>query len=192
MSIEKVKNYLTKGSQVAIDGRIQTRSYDAQDGSKNRIIELEESSATVREAADAIGCMEGEIAKTLSFQLSDRVILIVLAGDVKLDNHKYKEVFHEKSKMLEASLVEEKIGHQVGGVCPFGIKENVDVYLDVSLKKYKTVYPACGNSHSAIPLSIEEIEKYSNYQEWIDLLQEWNSYGNAIKVEINRLIEENK
>ena len=151
MSIEKVKNYFKK--------------YDME----NRIIELEESSATVREAADAIGCMEGEIAKTLSFQLSDRVILIVLAGDVKLDNHKYKEVFHEKSKMLEASLVEEKIGHQVGGVCPFGIKENVDVYLDVSLKKYKTVYPACGNSHSAIPLSIEEIEKYSNYQEWIDV-----------------------
>lgn len=151
MSIEKVKNYF--------------KEYHME----NKIIELEESSATVKEAAEAIGCSEGEIAKTLSFQLSDRVILIVLAGDVKLDNHKYKEVFHEKSKMVDAMLVEQLVGHQVGGVCPFGINESIDVYLDVSLKKYQTVYPACGNSHSAIPLSIEEIEKYSNCKEWIDV-----------------------
>lgn len=151
MSIEKVKAYFKK--------------YDMD----SKIIELKESSATVKEAAEAIGCKEGEIAKTLSFQLSDRVILIVLAGDVKLDNHKYKDYFHEKSKMVDISLVEELVGHQVGGVCPFGINEGVDVYLDVSLKKYSTVYPACGNSHSAIPLSIEEIEKYSNCKEWIDV-----------------------
>lgn len=151
MSIEKVKAYFKK--------------YDMD----SKIIELEESSATVKEAAEAIGCKEGEIAKTLSFQLSGRVILIVLAGDVKLDNHKYKDYFHEKSKMVDISLVEELVGHQVGGVCPFGINEGVDVYLDVSLKKYSTVYPACGNSHSAIPLSIEEIEKYSCCKEWIDV-----------------------
>lgn len=151
MSIEKVKAYFKK--------------YDMD----SKIIELEESSATVKEAADALGCIEGEIAKTLSFQLSDRVILIVLAGDVKLDNHKYKEYFHEKSKMVDISLVDELVGHQVGGVCPFGINEGVDVYLDVSLKKYSTVYPACGNSHSAIPLTLEELEKYSNCKEWIDV-----------------------
>lgn len=151
MSIEKVKNYFDKYHM------------------KERIIELEQSSATVKEAADALGCREGEIAKTLSFQLSDRVILIVLAGDVKLDNRKFKEIFHERANMLEAMLVEEKVGHQVGGVCPFGINENVDVYLDVSLKKYTTVYPACGNNHSAIPISIAEMEQYSNYKEWIDV-----------------------
>lgn len=151
MSLERVKKYFKKCEM------------------DNRIIELEESSATVKEAADALGCTEGEIAKTLSFQLSDRVILIVLAGNVKLDNHKYKETFHEKSKMVDISLVEELVGHQVGGVCPFGINDGIDVYLDVSLKKYQTVYPACGNSHSAIPLSIEEIEKYSNCKQWIDV-----------------------
>lgn len=151
MSIEKVKAYFKK--------------FDMD----SKIIELEESSATVKEAAEAIGCKEGEIAKTLSFQLSNRVILIVLAGDVKLDNHKYKEYFHEKSKMVDIPLVEELVGHQVGGVCPFGINEGVDVYLDVSLKKYSTVYPACGNSHSAIPLTLEELEKYSNCKEWIDV-----------------------
>lgn len=151
MSIEKVKAYFKK--------------FDMD----SKIIELEESSATVKEAAEAIGCKEGEIAKTLSFQLSNRVILIVLAGDVKLDNHKYKEYFHEKSKMVDTPLVEELVGHQVGGVCPFGINEGVDVYLDVSLKKYSTVYPACGNSHSAIPLTLEELEKYSNCKEWIDV-----------------------
>ncbi len=151
MSIEKVKKYF--------------QQYHIED----RIMELNDSSATVKEAAEAIGCKEGEIAKTLSFQLADRVILIVLAGDSKLDNHKYKDVFHEKSKMLDSFLVESLVGHQVGGVCPFGIHDNIDVYLDVSLKKYQTVYPACGNSHSAIPLSLEELEKYSNCKEWIDV-----------------------
>ncbi len=151
MSLERVKDYFKKY------------------GIENKIIELESSSATVKEAASSIGCLEGEIAKTLSFQLSDRIILIVMAGDSKLDNHKYKEYFHEKSKMVDVSLVEELVGHQVGGVCPFGINDNVEVYLDISLKKYKTVYPACGNDHSAIPLTIEELEKYSNCKEWVDV-----------------------
>ena len=151
MAIEQVKEYFKK--------------YNMED----RIIELPTSSATVKEAAESLGTEEALIAKTLSFIIEDKPILIVAAGDAKIDNAKYKGYFHTKAKMIPADLVETLIGHNIGGVCPFGINEGVTVYLDESLKRFEHVYPACGSSNSAIKLTIEELEKYSNYTTWIDV-----------------------
>ena len=136
---------------------------------ENKIMEFEVSSATVQDAAQAINCKEEEIAKTLSFIIEDKPILIVIAGDSKIDNSKYKAEFHSKAKMIPFENVEEIIGHAVGGVCPFGINENVGVYLDISLKRFEIIYPACGNSNSAVKLSLEELEKTSNYKKWVDV-----------------------
>lgn len=136
---------------------------------ENRIMEFNISSATVKEAAIAVGCSEGEIAKTLSFFVDNTPILIVAAGDTKIDNSKYKKEFKVKARMIPFDTVEPIIGHNVGGVCPFGINENVKVYLDCSLKQFETVYPACGSSNSAVNLSLPELEKTSNYQKWIDV-----------------------
>lgn len=148
---------------------IKAKEHLMKDGFEERIMEFEVSSATVKEAADAIKCTEGEIAKTLSFVVQDKAILIVVAGNQKIDNSKYKEEFHEKAKMIPAGEVESMIGHAVGGVCPFGIKPDVTVYLDSSLKEYGIVYPACGNDKSAVKLTIEELEKTSNYKKWVDV-----------------------
>lgn len=155
MAIEKVRSYF---KQLGIDKRIQ---------------EFVVSSATVELAAEALNCEEKRIAKTLSFQTEGEGILIVTAGDAKIDNAKYKEVFHTKAKMLAQDEVEALIGHAVGGVCPFGIKESVKVYLDESLKRFDTVFPACGSSNSAIELTIEELEKYSNSTAWVDVCKNW-------------------
>ena len=138
-------------------------------GFENKIMEFQISSATVVEAAVAVGCTEGEIAKTLSFFVGDNPILIVVAGNAKIDNAKYKKEFKTKAKMIAYSDVELFIGHNVGGVCPFGVKENVKVYLDSSLKQFETVYPACGSSNSAVKLTLTELEKASNYEKWIDV-----------------------
>lgn len=135
----------------------------------DKILVFEESSATVKEAAIAVGVSEGEIAKTLSFYVDERPILILAAGDVKIDNAKYKHFFGKKAKMIPHDEVEEVIGHQVGGVCPFGINPGIDVYLDVSLKEYEYVYPACGTANSAVKLNIEELERCSLYKEWVDV-----------------------
>lgn len=135
----------------------------------NKVKEFDTSSATVKEAALALNCSEAEIAKTLSFLVGDKPILIVTAGNRKIDNAKYKAIFHEKAKMLKADEVESLIGHKVGGVCPFGINDGVDVYLDISLKDFDIVYPACGSSNSAVKLTIKELEDASNYKEWIDV-----------------------
>ena len=151
MSVEKVREYFKK--------------YNIED----RIQEFEESSATVELAAKALKCEPAKIAKTLSFKIDDKSILIVVAGDAKIDNSKYKAQFNKKAKMLTYEEVLELIGHPVGGVCPFAINDGVEVYLDKSLKRFKTVYPACGSSNSAIELSIEELEKYSNYISWVDV-----------------------
>ncbi|MDU7115161.1 MAG: YbaK/EbsC family protein [Peptoniphilus harei] len=151
MSIEKVKNYFKKF------------------GLENRIIEFDTSSATVELAAAALNCQPERIAKSLSFILKEKAIIIVTAGDVKIDNKKFKEIFETKAKMIEKDRVEELIGHKVGGVCPFAIKDGVDVYLDESLKRFETVFPACGSSNSAIEMTIAELEKYSKYKEWIDV-----------------------
>lgn len=151
MAIEKVRTYFKKYN---ID---------------NRIIEFDVSSATVDLAAKALNTEGKRIAKTMSFQLKDKVILIVLAGDAKVSNSKFKEVFHEKAHMIPYDDVEKLIGHAAGGVCPFAVNKNILIYLDESLKRFNTVFPACGSSNSAIELTIPELEKYSSYKEWIDV-----------------------
>ena len=135
-------------------------------------MEFNTSSATVEEAAKALNCEEKELAKTLSFLVNDEPILIVVAGDKKIDNPKYKAEFNTKAKMIPFDDVERLIGHEVGGVCPFGIKDGVQVYLDDSLKRFPVIYPACGSSNSAIKLTIEELEKTSNYEKWIDVCKD--------------------
>ncbi|MBO5691779.1 MAG: YbaK/EbsC family protein [Spirochaetaceae bacterium] len=135
----------------------------------DRIQEFEVSSATVQLAAQALNCEPCRIAKTLSFMVDEKPILIVAAGDAKIDNPKYKAQFSTKAKMLSPEEAEMLVGHAVGGVCPFGINEGVSVYLDESLKRFETVFPACGSSNSAIELSIPELEKYSHFIQWIDV-----------------------
>lgn len=147
----------------------KVRAYFEQFGIADRIKEFHESSATVELAAHALNTKPCRIAKTLSFMLGDKAILIVTAGDAKIDNHKYKSFFGAKAKMLKPEEVNDLIGHGIGGVCPFGINDGVTVYLDESLKRFKTVFPACGSSNSAIELTIPELEKYSNFVEWIDV-----------------------
>lgn len=151
MSIEKVKQYF--------------KQYNMED----RVMEFPVSSATVELAAQALNCEPCRIAKTLSFSVSDSPILIVTAGDAKIDNKKYKTFFGAKAKMLSPDEVVEKIGHAIGGVCPFAINDGVKVYLDESLKRFETIFPACGSSNSAIELSPEQLEKYSSYIQWIDV-----------------------
>lgn len=141
-------------------------------GLEDKIMFFDVSSATVAEAALAIGCDGAEIAKTLSFLVDDAPVLIVAAGDGRIDNGKFKAAFHTKAKMLSHEQAEELIGHAVGGVCPFGIKDGVKVYLDVTLKRFQIVYPACGNASSAVKLTIEELEKASEYIAWVDVCKE--------------------
>lgn len=147
----------------------KVREYFKTQGMENRIQEFEVSSATVALAAQALGCDENRIAKTLSFHVGEKVILIVAAGDAKIDNSKYKAFFGAKAKMLAFEEAEELIGHAVGGVCPFAVNEGVEVYLDESLKRFETVFPACGSSNSAIELTISELEQHSGFISWIDV-----------------------
>lgn len=145
----------------------KVKAYFREHGMEERIQEFDESSATVELAAKALHCEPQRIAKTLSFMLENEAVLIVAAGDAKIDNPKYKEKFGTKAKMLSLDEVETLVGHAVGGVCPFVVNEGVKVYLDVSLKRFETVFPACGSSNSAIELTIPELEKYSGYAEWV-------------------------
>lgn len=151
---------------MAID---KVREYMKKYGRENDIMEFGVSSATVSEAAQAIGCDEESIAKTLSFIVNNIPIVIVIAGDKKIDNRKYKDYFHEKAKMVPYDKLVEIIGHEAGGVCPFGLNEGVLVYLDKSLKEHDIVYPACGSHNSAIKLSIDELENITNFEDWIDV-----------------------
>lgn len=151
----------------------RVRDYFSKYGIENRIQEFPVSSATVELAAEALGTEGKRIAKTLSFMAGEKPILIVAAGDAKIDNPKFKAQFHTKAKMLGFDEVEPLIGHAVGGVCPFGINEGVDVYLDVSLKRFETVFPACGSANSAVELTISELEKYSGFLSWIDVCKSW-------------------
>lgn len=153
------------------------REYFRKFNMEDRIIELAESSATVELAAAALGCEPERIAKTLSFHMNDGVVLIVAAGDVRVDNKKFKEKFHTKAKMLSFEEAEDLIGHTVGGICPFGVKEGVKIYLDNSLRRFKTVYPAAGSSNSAIELTLDELYIYSNCIEWIDVAKEKENAG---------------
>ncbi|MCI9584967.1 YbaK/EbsC family protein [Clostridiaceae bacterium] len=137
-----------------------------------RILEFDTSSATVELAAQAVGCEPARIAKSLSFKIGETPVLIVTAGDRKIDNHKYKETFSAKAKMLTADEAAELVGHAVGGVCPFGVREGVEVYLDESLRRFESVYPACGSANSAIELTMEELEQTSAYLKWVDVCKE--------------------
>ena len=157
MAIEKVKEYF------------------ARFGMEGRVREFAVSSATVELAAKALGCEPCRIAKTLSFMLGSGPILIVAAGDAKIDNPKYKAQFGAKAKMLTSDEVEALIGHGVGGVCPFAAKEGVAVYLDESLRRFQTVFPACGSANSAIELTIEELERYSGFASWVDVCKGWRT-----------------
>lgn len=151
MSIEKAKEHLAKF------------------GRADDVMEFDVSSATVELAAQAIGCEPERIAKTLSFEDGDRVALIVCAGDARIANPKFKARFHAKPKMLKAEETEARIGHAVGGVCPFGVTDECDIYLDESLKRFEIVYPACGSSNSAIELSLMELEELTPGSSWVDV-----------------------
>lgn len=153
-------------NEMSID---RVKAYFREFGIEDKVQELAESSATVELAAQALGVEPGRIAKTLSFVVDGSPILIVAAGDVKIDNAKYKKFFGAKAKMLTPDEAVALIGHAVGGVCPFAVNDGVTVYLDESLKKFVTVFPACGSSNSAIELTMEELEKYSLYKEWVDV-----------------------
>ena len=151
----------------------KVRAYFAAQGIEDRIQEFPVSSATVDLAAQALGVEGKRIAKTLSFLVGDQCVLIVAAGDAKVDNPKYKAQFHTKAKMLPHDLVPEYVGHAVGGVCPFAVKEGVAVYLDESLRRFETVFPAAGSANSAIELAIPELERYAQTTQWIDVCKGW-------------------
>ena len=145
------------------------RSYFAQFGMENQVLEFDVSSATVELAAQAVGVIPARIAKSLSFKVDGKAILIITAGDAKVDNVKFKSFFHTKAKMLTPDEVADMIGHTVGGVCPFGVNDGVKVYLDESLKRFEAVYPACGSSNSCVKLSLSELEELSGSLGWIDV-----------------------
>lgn len=147
----------------------KVREYFRKFGLEDRIREFEVSSATVALAAQALSCEPQRIAKTLSFMVDGQAILVVAAGDVKIDNAKYKKQFGTKAKMLSPDEVIKLVGHSVGGVCPFAVNQGVKVYLDESLKRFETVFPACGSSNSAIELTIPEMEKYAGEEGWVDV-----------------------
>ena len=151
------------------------RTYFQTLGIADRIQEFPVSSATVELAAQALNCAPERIAKTLSFKVDDAPILIVAAGDAKVDNSKFKGQFHTKAKMLTPDEAVELVGHAVGGVCPFAVKDGVAIYLDESLKRFQTVFPACGSANSAIELTIPELEQYSGSSQWVDVCKNWQS-----------------
>ena len=150
----------------------KAKAYLAEKGYADHVIELEDSSATVQLSAQALGVEPGMIAKTMSFLIGEEAILILTEGTARVDNRKYKDTFHMKAKMIPFEEVEKWIGHAPGGVCPFGIKEGVKVYLDESLKQFDTVYPAAGNDHSAVKLTIAELEEVAGAVGWVDVCKE--------------------
>ena len=147
----------------------KVKQYFSDRGELERVMEFDESTATVEEAAKAVGCEPGNIAKTISLLVDGKPILILLAGDVKIENHKFKDTFHSKTKMIPIDEVESCIGHAVGGVCPFAVNEGVPIYLDSSLKRFDIIYPAAGNEHSCVKLKLDELEKFIDVADWIDV-----------------------
>lgn len=156
MSLENVRNHLERLGLV------------------ERLIERELIGATVEQAAISIGCAPEHIAKTMSFVVNGKPVLVVTAGDGKIDNRKYKDFFNEKAVMVSSDLVETLIGHSPGSVCPFGINENVQVFLDVSLKRFDTVYTAGGSTHHTVTLRLDELESFSEHSGWIDVCKCWD------------------
>ena len=153
----------------------RVRVYFESCGIAERIQEFSVSSATVELAAQALGVEGARIAKSLSFKLGERVLLVVCAGDAKIDNRKYKESFGGKAAMLTHEEAVERIGHAVGGVCPFAVNEGVEIYLDESMKRFQTVFPAAGSSNSAIEMTPEELERYSGAIKWVDVCKGWET-----------------
>ncbi len=153
----------------------RVRAYFRQQGIEERIMEFDVSSATVELAAQALGCEPCRIAKTLSFMTAEGPLLVVCAGDAKIDNPRYKARFGVKAKMLTPEEAVELIGHAVGGVCPFAVNEGVTVCLDESLRRFETVYPACGSSNSAIEMTMAELERYSGCVAWVDVCKGWQT-----------------
>lgn len=151
----------------------KVRAYFKGFGIEDRILEFPVSSATVELAAKALNVEGARIAKTLSFKLGDRILLIVCAGDAKVDNRRYKDEFGGKASMLSHDEAATLVGHAVGGVCPFVVPDEVEVYLDESMKRFHTVYPAAGSSNSAIELTMDELEKYSKCRKWVDVCKGW-------------------
>ena len=151
----------------------KVRAYFASFGMESRILEFPVSSATVELAAKSLNCEGCRIVKTLSFNVNGKPILLCAAGDAKVDNAKYKARFGAKAKMLSHDEAAARIGHAVGGVCPFAVKEGVEVYLDASMKRFETVFPAAGSSNSAIELTIPEMEQYSGFVSWVDVCKGW-------------------
>lgn len=151
MSLDSARNYLKK--------------FNLED----RIVKHENLISTVKLAAEQIGCEEAQIAKSLTFKVDDNPVLIVLTGDKKVDNKKFKDYFNTKAKMLKADEVEELIGHEVGGVCPFGVNEDVKIYLDISLKDFNVVYPAGGSLDTSVKIEVDELENILNYLDWVDI-----------------------
>lgn len=147
----------------------KAKAYLEEKGYGDRVMVFDVSSATVELAAKAVGTEPEKIAKSMTFKVNEKPVMIVCAGDAKVNNQKFKETFHVKAKMLSFDEVHDLIGHDVGGVCPFGINEGVDVYLDESLKRFEFVYPACGSDNSAVKLSIPELEEVSGYLGWVDI-----------------------
>ncbi|MEG0780006.1 MAG: YbaK/EbsC family protein [Oscillospiraceae bacterium] len=151
----------------------KVRAYFEELGIADRILEFDVSSATVELAAEAVGVEGARIAKTLSFKLGDRVLLIVCAGDAKVDNRKYKDTFSGKASMLSHDEAATLVGHAVGGVCPFAVNDGVEVYLDVSMRRFDTIFPAAGSSNSAIEMTCDELEKTSKALKWVDVCKAW-------------------
>lgn len=151
----------------------RVKEYFRQWGVEQKVLEFDVSSATVELAAQALNCGQERIAKTLSFKVDGRCVLIVTAGDAKIDNQLYKARFGTKAKMLSPEEATSFVGYAIGGICPFAVNDGVEIYLDESLKRFTTVFPACGSSNSAIELTIPELEKYSNYQEWVNVCKGW-------------------
>ena len=151
----------------------KVREYMKQFGRDGDILEMDESTATVELAAKALGTEEARIAKSLSFYNGDDAMVIVVAGDAKIDNKKFKEYFGFKARMLAPEDTVKFTGHAIGGVCPFALPENITVYLDDSMKRFETMFPACGSSNSAIELKLNELEQISNTKEWIDVCKNW-------------------
>lgn len=151
----------------------EVKAYFEEKNLADRVKEFSESSATVLLAAQALGCEPKRIAKTMSFYIEGRPVLIVTAGDAKVDNRKFKDTFHEKARMIPGAEVETAVGHAPGGVCPFVVKKSVTAWLDVSLKRFETVFPAAGSSNSAVELTLPELEEYSASLGWVDVCKDW-------------------
>lgn len=150
-------------------GLEQAKKHLAKFGAADRVLELSESSATVEKAAHALGVEPARIAKTLAFDTKDGPVLVVAAGDARIDNRAFKETFGEKMRMISREQTEESVGHPPGGICPFGVREGIRIYLDESLRRFETVYPACGSGNSAVQLTLGELEEYTSPAGWVDV-----------------------